>query len=425
MFYWTILIVVLMVVLLAKVQLNRSVTLLLDRVKNKKRIHLEDLHTWMFPKSFLSLLAKINQLLHDQEAYELSSKGSREQVQTTLSSIREAVLVIDRDHRIVLFNDAAREIFRLADQAIGRRVEAIISRSRVTSVVQETIRGGSAAKEEVDIQQFGKTLWFEMSATRIPHLQQEGEYLVLMVLHDITKIKELEYMRKEFVANVSHELRTPITVIKGFAESLVEDIDTIDPETRLKFLNKIYKNSQRLDDLVKDLLALSRLESGDEQFQQDTATLQSIIEEIYGNHEARLAEQNIKWVIDMDQNAGQMLFHIVRVGQIFENLIQNALRYAKGLSQIEITVISIGKLVKISFSDDGCGIPPEAIPHLFERFYRVDKSRARVSGGTGLGLSIVKHIVQSYRGEITASSKEGEGTTIEFTLSPPSLAKSK
>lgn len=418
---WLLVILLLGVLVYARMQLAESTNLLLEHVREKKQIYLKNLPTRagrFFPKSFVPLLANINQLIQEHRDSAFHSKESKRQVEATLSSIQEAVLVIDYEHRIVLFNDAAEQIFGLTNEWLGRRVESIITRSRISAIIQEIKAGNVVYKEEVDMILRGRSFWFEASAKQIPHLQNKDEALVLMVFHEITKVKELERMRKEFVANVSHELRTPITIIKGFAETLVDDHDSIDKDTQKKFLTKISSNSKRLYELVEDLLVLSRLESGAEALPEETLPLTNIISEAHSNFEVRMREARVELQCEMGDDVKNMPFHPLRITQIFENLLENALRYAKGLTTVRIVAKAHFSGVKIVFSDDGAGIPANALPHIFERFYRVDKSRSRESGGTGLGLSIVKHIVNYYGGEISAQSELGKGTAITFTIYP-------
>jgi signal transduction histidine kinase len=248
-------------------------------------------------------------------------------------------------------------------------------------------------------------------------MKGEGDLSTLLVMHDITKLKELEVMRREFVANVSHELRTPLTIIKGFAETLVDD-ETIKPQPRLRFLEKILNNAERLHVLVEDLLTISRLESRPEQIEPFEQSLEALFDEVADNYRSRLESEKQSIRVSVDGTIGPVSFDRYRIHQVLDNLIENAFRYAPDFTEIvlEAKLSADKRKVVCSVIDDGPGIPEKDLPHLFERFYRVDKGRSRERGGTGLGLSIVKHIVQQHGGSISAESKLAQATSMIFTL---------
>ncbi len=240
----------------------------------------------------------------------------------------------------------------------------------------------------------------------------------LLVLHDITRLKSLEVVRRDFVANVSHELRTPLTIIKGFAETLVEDHATLPVETRARFLDKIVNNAQRLHVLVEDLLELSRLESQSEQIQPSVQSLQQLLEEMLEPYRLRLNPEGQVLKLDFDERVGEFAFDRFRIQQVFDNLIENGFRYAPDFTLLAVSVRydDANDLIQCTVADDGPGIPAKDVPHIFERFYRVDKGRSRDSGGTGLGLSIIKHIVQQHGGSVSVESEAGQGAAFHFSL---------
>ena len=225
-------------------------------------------------------------------------------------------------------------------------------------------------------------------------------------------------MRREFVANVSHELRTPLTIIKGFAETLIDDAGTLESDSRDRFTKKILNNADRLHVLVEDLLTISRLESKPEQIEPLAQPLKPLFEEVAENYRTRIdpATQAIELLVD--DGVGIVFFDRYRIHQVLDNFIENAFRYAPDFKRIvlEAKLDSERKEVVCAVVDDGPGIPEKDLPHLFERFYRVDKGRSRERGGTGLGLSIVKHIIQLHGGGVSAESRLGEGTRMCFTL---------
>jgi signal transduction histidine kinase len=209
-----------------------------------------------------------------------------------------------------------------------------------------------------------------------------------------------------------------LTIIKGFAETLVEDNATLPVETRARFLDKIVNNAQRLHVLVEDLLVLSRLESRPEQIERSVQSLRALLEELLENYSPRLNAAGQVMELEYDERVGEFAFERFRIQQVFDNLIENVLRYAPEFTRLVLRVEyhASEERVECTVMDDGPGIPEKDTVHIFERFYRVDKGRSRETGGTGLGLSIVKHIVQQHGGAVSVQSVVGEGTSIHFNL---------
>jgi two-component system phosphate regulon sensor histidine kinase PhoR len=276
----------------------------------------------------------------------------------------------------------------------------------------------SLKQQEVSVERQGEVLWFEVSCAEVRGVSAQDAKSTLLVLHDITRLKSLEVVRRDFVANVSHELRTPLTIIKGFAETLVEDHATLPVETRARFLDKIVNNAQRLHVLVEDLLELSRLESQSEQIQPAVQSLQQLLEEMLEPYRLRLNPEGQVLKLDFDERVGEFAFDRFRIQQVFDNLIENGFRYAPDFTLLAVSVRydDANDLIQCTVADDGPGIPAKDAPHIFERFYRVDKGRSRDSGGTGLGLSIIKHIVQQHGGSVSVESEAGQGAAFHFSL---------
>ena len=225
-------------------------------------------------------------------------------------------------------------------------------------------------------------------------------------------------VRKDFVANVSHELRTPVAIVKGFAETLDDSYDELSGKKRREFIGKIRKNSDRLCSLVEDLLHLAELESPSHTLRPEPSSLSVVVRTVADRLGEGLDLNTQRIRLELAEERKSMSFDPLRVECVVENLLSNALRYARDSSEIIIRTIFDEELkwLRCEVQDDGCGIPEKDLPHIFERFYRVDKGRSRDSGGTGLGLSIVKHIVDLHGGDVSVRSEIGKGTTFSFTL---------
>jgi two-component system, OmpR family, phosphate regulon sensor histidine kinase PhoR len=357
-------------------------------------------------------IAQVNRL-QQQRAGELA------QLEATLGSLREAVVIVDSDNSILLANSYFHELFPNAGNVLGRRIELVLRSSGLLTYVDAVRKAGTQPKQEVEITEGGKITWVEITGTLVPSLNGRRTPSALFVLHDITRQKHLELMRKEFVANVSHELRTPLSVIKGYVETLVDGHAEMPVSDRDKFLRTIQRHTDRLNSLLADLLTLSRLESANPGLVSEPVALPSFIvsllEEVRGRPEAA----GHRWSTSLDPAVGTVVADPLKLSQVFANLLENALKYTPAGSHIEVRTRLTGTEVEVAVADNGPGIPAADLPHIFERFYRVEKGRSREKGGTGLGLSIVKHIVQLHGGRVRAESEQGRGTTFFFTLPRP------
>jgi two-component system, OmpR family, phosphate regulon sensor histidine kinase PhoR len=225
-------------------------------------------------------------------------------------------------------------------------------------------------------------------------------------------------IRRDFVANVSHELRTPVAIVKGFAETLDDDYEELSGKKRREFIGKIRKNSDRLCSLVEDLLQLAELESPSQALSLEDGNLNMVAKVVAERFEEQLDQETQSIRLELADEEKTIRFDPVKMERVIENLLDNALRYGRDFSIITIRTIldEERKEICCEVKDDGCGIPEKDLPHLFERFYRVDKGRSRESGGTGLGLSIVKHVVELHGGSIGVRSEIDKGTIFSFSL---------
>jgi two-component system phosphate regulon sensor histidine kinase PhoR len=256
---------------------------------------------------------------------------------------------------------------------------------------------------------------FQVTSVSLRRPQPEGSAGILVVFHDVTQIRSLEAVRKDFVANVSHELRTPLSILTGYLETLLES--SPDAATRRRFLAIMHKHAQRLNLLVDDLLELARLESREPHLNWESFQLQSCIEKVLEKSEPMIQASGAVVETRMAPDLPVIEADQVKIEQAISNLLDNALKYGgksepKVLIEVDFTPVEVVLKVK----DNGPGIPLSDQPHIFERFYRVHKDRSRDAGGTGLGLSIVKHTAQAHGGNVELTSSPGQGATFIIRL---------
>lgn len=373
------------------------------------------------------LVSETNELIDQHRSYTDEVFGQSTRLDAMLGSTQEAVIIFN-DQRVVEFlNESAKRLFQGNRALKGARLESVLRSSSLLDFLDGYREDHRITQQEISVDREGGVLWFEASCAEVRDISAKNAVSTLLVLHDITRLKSLEMVRRDFVANVSHELRTPLTIIKGFAETLEEDHATLTAETRSRFIEKIVNNAKRLHVLVEDLLELSRLESKSDQVQPTEQSLLQLMDEILEDNRQRLDTNVQSMELDFDERVGEFAFDRFRIQQVFDNLIENAFRYAPDFTRLVLSVRyeDAQNMVHCCVADDGPGIPEKDVPHIFERFYRVDKGRSRENGGTGLGLSIIKHIVQQHGGSVSLETGEAQGTAIHFTLPYVQLAQSE
>jgi signal transduction histidine kinase len=340
--------------------------------------------------------------LTDELQSRLTELGrERDEMQTLIDCMAEGVVALTEDARLLRTNRAARSMLGLGAVPAFAPIGSVVRNEALRNALERSVTQ-EAQSGEIEIA--GRHV---LIASRSLDL---GGAVTTML--DITELRHLEQVRRDFVANASHELKTPLTSIRGFAETLVDD----DPPEKLRkqFLESIRVNTLRLQRLVDDLLDLSRLESGGWSAAKQEVEVARVVVDVWDEVASR-APNPPRFSIDGD---AVVLGDRAGLFQIFKNLLENAERHTEssGRIRVEIQPDEAAQVARISVIDDGEGIPLKALPRVFERFYRADSSRARDVGGTGLGLAIVKHLVGSMGGEIEASSVLGKGTTITFTV---------
>jgi len=343
--------------------------------------------------------------------------AQRNEQQSVLSSMAEGVIAVRGDERILFMNRAAQDLLQTdAARAKGRLVPEYVRSSELQQFIRQMLTAEEipAAREIMLPTRANQVLQVSGSLLRDPNGASFG---VLVVLNDITRLRQLEGLRKEFVANVSHELKTPITAIKGFVETLREGAIE-DKEYAQTFLERLGRNVERLEAIVDDLLNLSRIERDVDQ--AEVKLLPGDVGEIVRAAVAACApladEKQIRLLTPrLDDVTAQI--NVTLLEQAVVNLLDNAIKYSEPERDVDVQLIRASDHAEIRVRDHGVGIAEEHLPRLFERFYRVDKARSRKLGGTGLGLAIVKHIVQAHNGRVTVESEPGVGST--FTISLP------
>ena len=376
----------------------------------QKDLAVDDLPAWR------ALAEAVNRLISDNADLRLQRSGQLTQLEATLGNLREAVLIVDEANYIHLANRALREIFPGARDLVNLRLELIVRSAPFLEYVSQTRAGQPLSRQEFEITDRQKTHWIEASGAPIPSPDGKSQW-ALFVIHDITNQRNLERVRRDFVANASHELRTPLSIIKGYIETLVDGHLTMSVEDRDKFLHTIQRHSERLKSIIDDLLVLSRLESATPGIKFAPVDLAAFFESLADDYRQRPSAASHSIVIAAPAGLGAISADQEKLTQVFGNLLENALKYTPKGSTLELGAVpSAANEVECFVTDNGPGIPSADLPQIFERFYRVEKGRSRETGGTGLGLSIVKHIVQMHGGRVWAESKEGQGLSIRMRL---------
>lgn len=367
--------------------------------------------------SWMRLVNELNRLIEEISVLDRQSSGRLNQIETTLGNLQEGVLIIDRDNYILLANKALKKNFPEMERSEGMRVESAMHGSDFLSFVSEIKKTGSSGSREVSFSRGQQQRWMEVSAAKLTEAEQGNAPWYLFVLHDITQLKLLEKVRRQFVANASHELKTPVAVIKGYAETLLSDHESMSAEERHRFLKTVHRHSERLALLISDLLSLSSLESESPVLALKPVKAMRWLREIATDYSSNLRSRGLDLRLNL-QGGGEATVNldILKIRQVMDNLVENARKYGPQDGTIEIGASVADERLEIWVSDDGPGVPESDLARIFERFYRVDKGRSRETGGTGLGLSIVKRIVESHHGSVWAENLSKGGLRIRISL---------
>ncbi|HYJ78610.1 MAG TPA: ATP-binding protein [Longimicrobiaceae bacterium] len=343
-------------------------------------------------------------------------EGERAEMQALIDAMAEGVIAVDAQGRVTRTNPAARRMFSLSGDPSGISPQEVARRQGFLDLVNRALAGNPVPPTDLTMNER------HLLATAQP-LPGGGSVMVFL---DVSQLRRLEDVRRDFVANASHELKTPLTVIRGFSETLLDP--NLPPELRVQFAETVKTNADRLQRIVDDLLDLSRLESGGWRVEPAIVSVAELAADAWADFRDRAGRKQARFVVDVPPEAEFVWADPSALRQVLSNLYSNSLRYIPEGGTIEVSARPLPPSaaggtgptwISIAVRDTGSGIPSAHLPRVFERFYRADAARSREEGGTGLGLAIVKHMVEGHGGTIQAESRLGRGTTIRFTLPAP------
>jgi two-component system, OmpR family, phosphate regulon sensor histidine kinase PhoR len=363
------------------------------------------------------LESRLAHMARDVHTTLAAMRVERERLEAILRGMVEGVLVTDLDGRVVLSNARARELLGLpaAPDATGRPLVELVRHPGIAEIPRQLASGQAVVSRDVTL---GDGLSLQVNGARLT-AEDGTPFGLVLVLHDVSELRRLETVRRDFVANVSHELRTPLTAIKGYAETLLGPAGE-SRETALEFLQVIDRHSERLGRLIDDLLTLSDLEFGRTPLRLRAIPVHPVIDDVVQILGDRAAQQGLTLTTAVAPDTPDAHADGDRLRQVLIDLVDNAIKYTPEGGRVTIdarpATLDGHPAVDLAVADTGIGIPSQDVPRLTERFFRVDRARSRELGGTGLGLAIVKHIVQAHGGRLTIESVLGQGTTVRVTL---------
>jgi two-component system phosphate regulon sensor histidine kinase PhoR len=362
-----------------------------------------------------SLVDALNQMAGQLDVRIKTIVGQRNELETVLASMLEGVIAVNNEEQIIRMNEASAEFFNCnPDNCHGRDLQEVIRNSALQQFVRHSIRSSVPKEDDISLYHNGeKTLHLQSSPLLDANKDRIG---TLVVFNDVTQLKRLEDMRRNFVANVSHEIKTPLTAIKGFVETLQQgNVDN--PAEAKRFLEIIQKHADRLASIVEDLLSLSRIEQGDKAkaVQFEKGFVIDVFKAAIQICRSKAEDKEINITLTCEEQLASR-FDASLLEQALVNLLDNAIKYSEPHSTIDLQANHNASQLEIAVTDEGIGIAKKHLPRLFERFYRVDKARSRNMGGTGLGLAIVKHIAQAHGGDVSVESTLGKGSVFSIIL---------
>ena len=335
-------------------------------------------------------------------------------MQTIFSAMQDALLVVDSNRQVILTNQTFRKLFDAPEISVATPLLEIVRDATLDRLLTDAFRGDGAVRCELTLD--ASQIELHAVATK----NDGGEITGALVLfHDITELKKMDQVRRDFVANVSHELRTPLSILRGYIETLLDSPETSREELS-RILRVMERHSKRLDLLAGDLLTLAQLESANPHLQLGDIDLSSFFRDVIHDLEKKLANKHLHLLVDVSPDLPPIHADRTRLQEALYNLVDNAVKYSRERGEIRLSARQRDGEIELTVSDDGIGIAKEDLPRIFERFYRADKARSPEKvRGTGLGLAIVKHIAQLHGGRVEAESELEKGTTIRLVLPGP------
>ncbi|CAN5162711.1 hypothetical protein BH20VER2_BH20VER2_13870 [soil metagenome] len=336
-------------------------------------------------------------------------------VQAVFGAMLDGLVVVDERRMVRMANQAFARIFGIADDATGAPLLQVMGHASIDRLVTAAIQAREPRQESIQVSR-GPSEGREFEVTAVPLSgSSSGAQGAAVLFHDVTQMRQVEEMRRDFVANVSHELRTPLSIFRGYLETLLDDPQQ-PPGELLRILEVMERHSDRLNALVEDVLSLARLESPDAELELTEINVPEFLETIVGDWCPRLAAKELRGELEVQPDLPPLCADERRLQEVIYNLLDNALKYSRPGGRVVIRAQRQNQQLQLSVKDEGVGIREADLPRIFERFYRADKARSCEVGGTGLGLSIVKHIAQLHGGSVAAESQPGRGTTISVLL---------
>jgi two-component system phosphate regulon sensor histidine kinase PhoR len=335
-------------------------------------------------------------------------------MQTIFSAMQDALLVVDSNRQVILTNQTFQKLFDAPEISVATPLLEIVRDPTLDRLLTDAFRGDGPVRCELTLDD--SQIELHAVATK----NDGGEITGALVLfHDITELKKLDLVRRDFVANVSHELRTPLSILRGYIETLLDSPETSREELS-RILRVMERHSKRLDLLAEDLLTLAQLESANPHLQLGDVDPSSFFRDLIHDWERKLASKQLNIIVDVSPDFSTIRADPTRLQEALYNLLDNAVKYSRERGEIRLSVRQRDGEIALTVSDDGIGIAKEDLPRIFERFYRADKARSPDNvRGTGLGLAIVKHIAQLHGGRVEAESELEKGTTIRLVLPGP------
>ncbi len=359
------------------------------------------------------LAQNINYMVEELQKRIAALQVEKAKVEAAFSSALDGVLILNRDGRIETLNEGMKTMLKdCYGNIVGKTPLEAFRNIDLQKALDRYVGSGLSLSQEIELGEV-EPLLLDVSITPVKGYAH-GEEKTMIVFHDVTRMKKLERMRVDFVANVTHEIKTPLTAILGFVETLQAGA-VEDPETAKKFLTTIARHAERLNRLVEDLLTISNIELGEMRFYFESVSLPGIVESVLNIILVKARDKGLELRRDFPADLPAIRADRDRLSQILINVLDNAVKFTPEGGSVRISAAKAGEReLVVQISDTGIGIPRDEVSRLGERFYRVDKTRSRELGGTGLGLSIVKHLMQAHGGRLEFESQLGRGTTVSL-----------